>query len=332
MNEKDDTAFNFIKLFPKFAEEEYGVFDLASGLICLNFSTDEWDEIPWQEIGEGSVVISNLSERRRDAVGTFYHEYFHFLQSISCGFLYRIACQILAVIVKHSINLEGTDINSYHNLKVLEKIREKISKVLIPLRAIHGSISALHIVESSAYFSELRMTSQVNNHKQMMEVLSSSKFGDEYTGCYRLADNLVGELAFDYFAHACAFALCFKTPAKYFPSIIRRLAADNKSRLERQGRTWQNMREFIGSPRRFVKDQPSFKHPWLWKYVRQIGKNMLPAFTSLPDNIDFVEKLPPPICFTNGYDGEREDVGKRSLFMTVSLDTIRPFASRRTKD
>lgn len=209
-----------IKLSQYFRVPEYvaGYLEWGTGIIRVNMDYELWERY-------SSGKSAPPPESFRSLCSTITHETYHFLQIAVTGFMYRFASRYFEAmhesVSAHAGN-ELTEESIYSFLTKPPSISDKVGSLL---RVLHHQgptgVSALHIIESAAFFYEHNTHFKNLTAVGYNKILEDEDPPEEYFLAYHEAERVLGSLACDNFLIATVISLCFAEPQNVFPDVLR---------------------------------------------------------------------------------------------------------------
>ena len=194
-----------------------GVLDWASGLVRLNRTWYEWDNLRRRPAGAQGVTAGDQA-----LIQLLTHEVFHFLQITTTGYLYTFAVELFEI-VRTCVHVPSTpeaDVVvtvSADACEAMDRLFQRFD------RKSSRGISARDIVESHAYFVEHRVHWQGLDPAGYEAVLSAAP-APEYRVAYDYAREILGNTAFHTFPLVASLALLSSEPAHTYTALVDSVA------------------------------------------------------------------------------------------------------------
>lgn len=204
--------------------EVAGYLEWGSGILRVNCSFEEWEEIN-RNFG------NPRSEFARSVLATVTHETFHFLQICTTGFLYAFACRyfdLMRNLIKNRAGYPLTEVKIRFFLNnPPEHTDEIIDHISLLDRPGHSGITVRSIVESAAYFYEHATHYPNIDARAYDEILARDKPPEEYYQAYSLSKEILGNTAFSNFLLAAFISLCFSRPEMVYEDVLKIIASNS---------------------------------------------------------------------------------------------------------
>jgi hypothetical protein len=194
-----------------------GYLDWATGISRINASYSEWQELNPRRRAK---QITDRDIELREAAS---HEYAHFIQITTTGYLYRFAIRLYELLSRcvpqPKFVVPGPD------LKPPEVVAKQLAEHLAILDDVgpHG-ITSRAVIESQAFYIQKGSTLYGLSHKHYITMLDEAP-GPEYRHAYDLAAERLGARAFKAFPVLTSLALCTLDPAESFVELVEAVAA-----------------------------------------------------------------------------------------------------------
>jgi hypothetical protein len=296
-----------------------GEFDFVSGLLYVDCRETEYEELSAKRKKLGSKWDSSLSPREKLLTETTLHEYFHYLQVLSSGYLIEIVLALLDAL-QMALNRLQHDGADEIRLAAFGRMAERILRPLSG-RDSPSALSPLDLIEGGAYFFQSRSLGRAPDHAGMLKALALPGLGPVYRRAYERASRELGEDAFRWFLVCVGSALLFADPPAVFEDLLALRAAAGKKRGKQTsfGDMVQAVGErhlFIGSALDVRKLRKEKVFPWYEEPLSRLAKSddTLPAFFQIADD-RLLGRLRPPLVFRDSYRGE---LGIPAMFAVVA--------------
>jgi len=256
------------------SEGNLGMVGILAPWIILLKHDIRHHEIFKRDVFKGPSDIVSISKNQY--IETIIHEIYHFWQSISCSFLYKLSLyyfDIMRTIKEYLSISEDKDL-----IKAPIKISlPKLNLYVSPKTKI-DNINWVYLVEGMATYQETRFVLQYSNQAHDLEDYLDKKYPDpEYKEAYEFTSKIIGkQRAFNYFPAICFYSLCTNDPVDSFSKILN---------ISNYLEPVVKMKDAVKNIRGLIKNKLSLKyetalscsnqyrsHPILVNYLNQIEK------------------------------------------------------------
>lgn len=196
-------------------EDVAGYLEWASGILFINRTQDEWREF-------NAKTDHAWADRPTAILGqTITHETYHFYQIATTGYLYRFASRLFAEVADQI----GFPVKERNLDKLVEEIKAGPSNSVLELvaeldRPGPKDLTVRDIVESAAYLYEFKSHYPRFGARAFREQIEVEDPLKEYRHAYEIAEERLGESAFDNFLAVSVLALCFDDPTAAFHTAL----------------------------------------------------------------------------------------------------------------
>ena len=185
--------------------------DRATGIVRVHFAYDAFKRLL-------STEFSSLTERDQISAAAISHEGMHVLQMMNTGFAYELSLQCFQHVARAWRDHRGDLDQIYHHPHQYTAELEPVMDTL--LTSSSDGVSALDLLEASAYLFEKRIHFPVVGPRGFEEMLAGDVPDDVYIGAYNLATDALGDDAFDQFIHVATLALQTREPHAVFRPLL----------------------------------------------------------------------------------------------------------------
>ncbi len=297
-----------------------GEFDFISALLYVDCTQAEHEALVAKRQELGSAWATDLSEREKLLIETLMHEYFHYLQVLSSGYVFETVAALLDVL-EGTLNRFQQDDDDYRRLAVFGRLADRI---LRPLGepGPSSALSPLDLLEGAAYYFQSRVLERATDHDSMLAALAMSGVGPEYTRAYERASLVLGDYAFPTFLPCVGSALLFVNPPAVFEALLEHIAEDQASPTPSHfGQVFKTVfdkqrEHFIGSAVDVRELRKAGTFPWYEDALSQVAKSEgpPPVFFEFSDDA-VLRALNPPMAFRDSFRG---DLGIQAMFALMA--------------
>lgn len=290
-----------------------GEFDFISGLLYVHCKNAEYKALVAKRSKAQGRWNAELSQRERLIVETSMHEYFHYLQVLSCGYLFETVAA-LSDALTGTLNRFKQDGSDDARLAGFGRIARNILRSLRH-RDEGSSLSPIDIIEGAAYYFQARSLEQVSDHDGMLKAVALPGLPEEYARAYEYASARLERDTFDKFLSLAAYALLFAEPVAVFEAFVNRAATGSisgeflKSLMARY--------PYVGTAVEVWALRNKDVFTWYNRPLSKLAKakGMPPAF--FDDWEEGLERrlLAPPLVFQDSYRG---DLGIQAMFAVMA--------------
>ena len=296
-----------------------GEFDLVSGLIYMDCTEAEYEQLSAKRKRLGNRWAEVLSLRERLLVETSMHEYFHYLQLLSCGYLLEMVLGLLDSLQSVLTRLQHDGADDMR-LSGFSRLAGRMLGAM-DARESASALAPLDLVEGAAYHFQCRALGLAADHDGMLKELKRPRLNPVYRRAYERAAHKLDARAFAGFPLCAATALMFADPPAAYEELLAGLAAVWRKRGKRPpfGQTLEAIiarHTWIGSAVDVRKLRGEALFPWYEKPLARVAKfdSTPPAFFDTVHK-KLIGQLMPPLVFRDSFRG---DVGIPAMFAFVA--------------
>lgn len=196
-------------------EDVAGYLEWVSGILFVNRTLEEWREFLNRSGPDSLKRQATLFDQ------TITHETYHFYQIATTGYLYRHVSKLFAEVAAQI----GFPVTEESLERLMEHIPSESARTFGALlaeidRPGPNDLTVRDIVESAAYLYEYKShypAFDVQSFKEQIEIENLPK---EYRYAFELAEERLGDSAFDNFLVISVLSLCFDNPTEAFYTAI----------------------------------------------------------------------------------------------------------------
>jgi len=296
-----------------------GEFDFVSGVLYIDCSRAAYRTLERKREKLGRRWDRDLTSEDKLLVETSMHEYFHYLQVLSSGYLFEMVGALLDALTATANRLEQNQRDS-ERLASLGRFSQRILRPLTDTNEETG-LCPRDLIESAAYHFQCRSLGSARNHEGMLKALELPNLEPEYKRAYEHASEKLQEDTFGYFLSCVGAALFFADPAAAFDDLLDQIAIIRKSRKRDILRTSfgaiVDRHPYIGTTVDVWQLRKDSIYPWYEAPITHIAKSksMPPAFFGACDEA-VLSKVHPPMAFRDGFKG---DLGIPTMFAVLAM-------------
>jgi hypothetical protein len=213
---------------PPIEPELRGIADLFGWMLAINFERELLEKHSSPLPRPADAVPASF----KAAADTLTHETIHFIQALTCGYLYRVACSLFDEVCRviQQVDRFQPDTTIVLPLQTHSEIPQLFKKLERKTGDLHTKdipgISPRDLLEGAAYFiTERKHCPDLTPPAFLDRLKRQCSFGSlrMYSDAYFLAEFFLGEAAFDVFSAISYIALCSDDPGLAFTGCIRLL-------------------------------------------------------------------------------------------------------------
>ncbi len=302
-----DTSISIQQMLDTLPRGCLGEFDFISGVIFIDCGQAEHQALVTKREKLGNRWDEVLSDHEKLLVETTLHEYYHYLQVLSSGYLFETVCALLDGLTTAATRLKQNDKDN-ERLAAFARLAQRI---LRPLAEPHETtdLSPRDLIEGAAYYFQCRSLGRARDHASMLKAMEAPDLEPEYTRAYMRAALKLEQHAFHQFLRLVGTALYFADPPAAFEDLIGHAALTGTSRKshvsEKSAAGIADRHPFIGTAThvRTIRDVRSY--PWYETPISRLAKSKAepPAFFFISNN-SLLPKIQPPMAFRDGFKGD----------------------------
>jgi hypothetical protein len=191
-------------------ESVAGYLEWVSGILFVNRTLEDWQHFLSRPDLDRSILEQTIT-----------HETYHFYQIATTGYLYRFASRLFDEVV----SLIGFPVRERNIEKLVENVMSKSSGKLRDLvaeldRPGPQDLTVRDIVESAAYLYEFKAHYPEFGAQSFREQLEFEMPDREYRHAFQIAEERMGDGAFDNFLVVSVLSLCCDDPAEAFHTTV----------------------------------------------------------------------------------------------------------------
>jgi hypothetical protein len=209
-----------------------GYLEWSSGLLRINATLEEWTAVK-NRVSQTRLLDGShpFDPRAASLIRAVTHEQFHFLQVITTGYPYSLACVVFIRIMQHLSAAMGSDetlkqwVSLSNELAPPLDVQEKFAE--LDMKSAEG-LTIRYVIESAAHLYECKSHMPGLDHQRYLDYLAAAKLPPEYRATYEAATKVVGPAAFSIFLPAAAVALCFRWPNEVLGVVLGYMDGDEE--------------------------------------------------------------------------------------------------------